>query len=99
MELDKKHLGKTNFVVIKSAIDKKCNTLIGKSSGQRHDFYQDELIKIENELDGFVLEVEKEFFKRLNQKNHFPLLKHKGLIIVSTTVNIAYLWVILDCAY
>src|SRR5690606_7734789 len=32
-DLDKNRLGKTNFVVIKSASDKKINTLIGRGAG------------------------------------------------------------------
>lgn len=61
-ELDTKHLGKTNFVIVKSAIDKKCNALVNKESGQRYDFSQIDLDKINTNLDKIVNTLEKEIF-------------------------------------
>ena len=61
-ELDKKYLGKTNFVIIKSSIDKKCDALVGRKTGQRHEFSQEELDLIEENLESIVMTVEKEFF-------------------------------------
>lgn len=58
--LDKNHLGKTNFILIKSEIDKKCNELVGKKSGERHEFSQSEINKISENLDDIVSLVEKE---------------------------------------
>ncbi len=62
MELDTKHLGKNNFVKIKSSIDEKCNALVGRKTGQRHDFSQEELDLIEENLKSIVMSVEKELF-------------------------------------
>jgi len=45
-ELDINHLGKSNFIVIKSNIDKKCNSLVGRSSGERGEFSQLEIDKV-----------------------------------------------------
>lgn len=61
-ELDKKYLGKTNFVMIKSSIDKKCNALVGKKTGQRHEFSQQELDLIDENIESIVISVEKELF-------------------------------------
>jgi superfamily II DNA or RNA helicase len=61
-ELDKNYLGKTNFVIVKSAIDRKCNELIGRSSGQRHEFTQHELDNINENLDSILATVEMELF-------------------------------------
>ena len=60
--LDKKHLGKTNFVLIKSAIDKKCNELVGKKTGERHEFSQVEIDKITDNLDNISHQIEAELF-------------------------------------
>ena len=60
-DLDKKHLGKTNFVLIKSQIDKKCNELVNRSSGKRHEFSQLEIDKITDSLEDIVNSVESEF--------------------------------------
>lgn len=61
-ELDTKHLNKENFVIVKSYIDKKCNELIGKSSGKRHEFTQNELDNINENLDSILADVEMELF-------------------------------------
>ncbi|WP_282397360.1 DEAD/DEAH box helicase family protein [Pseudomonas sp. PS01298] len=49
-ELDSKHLGRPNLIVVKSAIDKKINISIGKSSGSRSEFSQLELDQINSNL-------------------------------------------------
>ena len=46
-ELDKKHLGKTNFVVLKSAIDKQISTYLGRGAGQRKELSQEEYNRID----------------------------------------------------
>lgn len=58
--LDKNHLGKTNFVVIKSLIDRKCNELVHSSSGKRPDFSQVKLDAISDNLEEIVNTVEGE---------------------------------------
>jgi len=59
-ELDKNYLGKTNFVVIKSLIDKKCNELVHRSSGERHEFSQLEIDKVLENFEEVVNTIEGE---------------------------------------
>jgi hypothetical protein len=61
-ELDKSHLGKENFVVVKSAIDRQINELVGKRPRQRHEFTQPELDKIQVALPDLVKAAEQELF-------------------------------------
>ncbi len=53
-ELDRKRLNKTNFVVMKSAIDDEANKLVGRKSGERSEFTQGELDKIESDFENIV---------------------------------------------
>ena len=46
-ELDKQHLGKTNFVVLKSAIDNQISTYLGRGAGQRKELSQEEYDSID----------------------------------------------------
>ena len=59
-DLDKNHLGKINFVVIKSSIDKKCNVIVNRHSGERGEFSQLEIDTIIESLDDVVDSVERE---------------------------------------
>jgi superfamily II DNA or RNA helicase len=59
-DLDKDHLGKSNFIVIKSSIDKKCNAMVNRRSGERSEFSQLEIDKIIENLDDIVNNVERE---------------------------------------
>jgi len=59
-ELDKKHLGKSNFVIIKSGIDKKCNEIVNRKSGERKDFSQIELDEILDKMEEVVMTIEGE---------------------------------------
>ena len=61
-KLDTRRLGKSNFQILKAAIDHKINTLVGRGSGERSDFSHTELETIEREFERLVLEVEEEFF-------------------------------------
>ena len=61
-ELDKNRLGRENFVVVKAAIDKKINDLVGKPIGQRSEFSRQELDMIEANLNNICNDVEKELF-------------------------------------
>jgi hypothetical protein len=61
-ELDKNHLGKSNFIVIKSSIDKKCNSLVGRSSRERGEFSQLDIDKVLKSLDEIVGGIEGELF-------------------------------------
>ncbi|MBI1173292.1 DEAD/DEAH box helicase [bacterium] len=46
-ELDRQRLGRSNFVVIKSAIDRQVNQVVGRQSGSRDEFTRAELDQIE----------------------------------------------------
>ncbi|MGI1678069.1 MAG: DEAD/DEAH box helicase family protein [Cellvibrionaceae bacterium] len=60
--LDKKRIGKTNFVVVKSTIDNQINALVGKKSGERHEFNQKELDIIDSGFNTAVEAAIKEIF-------------------------------------
>lgn len=53
-ELDRKRLNKSNFVVMKGAIDDQANKLVGRKSGERGEFTQAELDRIETDFAGIV---------------------------------------------
>jgi superfamily II DNA or RNA helicase len=61
-ELDKKHLNKTNFVILKAALDKQVNTAVGKGPGERHEFTRGELDTIGARFAELVASAEKEVF-------------------------------------
>jgi len=61
-ELDKKHLNKTNFVIIKAAIDRQVNAAIGKGTGERHEFNKIELDTINTRFVELAAAAEKEIF-------------------------------------
>lgn len=61
-ELDKNRIGMTNFVVVKSSIDKKINELVEKNPGERHEFSRDDLEKIENNFDSIIKNIERDIF-------------------------------------
>ena len=61
-ELDKNHLNRSNFVVLKSAIDKHANQAVGKSQGERHEFVKSELDKINESFSDLVAAAVKEVF-------------------------------------
>ncbi|MGA3039144.1 MAG: DEAD/DEAH box helicase family protein [Vulcanimicrobiaceae bacterium] len=49
-DLDTRHLGRTNYVLLKAAIDRECNRLVGKRSGSRAELSQADLDTIEAAL-------------------------------------------------
>jgi superfamily II DNA or RNA helicase len=53
-ELDRKRLGRDNFVVLKAAIDKRVNACVGKTAKQRDTLSQAELDQIDGALDGIL---------------------------------------------
>ena len=61
-ELDRKRLGRVNFVVMKSAIDNEANKLAQKGSGERNEFTQDDLDAINADFEGIVDRATKEVF-------------------------------------
>jgi superfamily II DNA or RNA helicase len=53
-ELDTRHLGKSNLVVLVSAISVACNTRTGHNVNERHEFTQDELTLLHDHFDDIV---------------------------------------------
>jgi len=60
--LDKKHLNKTNFVIVKAAIDRQVNAAVGKGTGERHEFNKMELDTINTRFVELAAAAEKEIF-------------------------------------
>jgi superfamily II DNA/RNA helicase len=54
--LDRKRLGKSNFVILKAAVDNKINAFVGKETGTRHDFSRFELDAIRSNLESIINE-------------------------------------------
>ncbi len=61
-ELDRRHLGRSNLIVLKSAIDRRINALVNHSSGERHEFTRPELELIAQNFDTVVEDAIKEVF-------------------------------------
>lgn len=61
-ELDKKHLNKTNFVIIKAAIDRQVNTAVEKGIGERQEFNRMELDTINARFMELAAAAEREIF-------------------------------------
>ncbi len=61
-DLDRKHLGKANFAVLKSAIDRRIFGLLGRKAGERHDYNRQELDQIDAAFDSIISEAAQEVF-------------------------------------
>lgn len=61
-DLDTLHLGRGNWVIAKSAIDKKASATVGRGSKERGEFSQAEIDLIAERIDQIVAEVEQELF-------------------------------------
>jgi superfamily II DNA or RNA helicase len=61
-ELDKQHLGRDNFIVMKAAIDRHVNALVGHKKGDRTEFTRPELDLIEGKFDALVEAADREIF-------------------------------------
>lgn len=61
-DLDKTRRNVTNFVVVKSAIDKRCRAVVGRKSGERSEYTQIELDKININFASCVTAAEQEVF-------------------------------------
>lgn len=64
--LDRQRLGQTNFVVLKSAIDRQVNAAVDRQSRSRHEFTQPELDRIKQDFDGIVERAVQEVFGAAN---------------------------------
>jgi hypothetical protein len=61
-KLDKRHLNRSNLVVMTSAIARQVNTLVGKNAGERHTFTKAELDTIERSFDTVLARAVAEVF-------------------------------------
>lgn len=59
-ELDRQRRGRSNFVVLKSAIDHGINALVNRSAGERHEFTLPELTLIDQKFNSVVVDAIKE---------------------------------------
>ena len=61
-DLDRQRLGRTNFVVLKAAIDREVNAAVEHQPGERHEFSRIELDQIEQGFTGIVERAVQEVF-------------------------------------
>jgi superfamily II DNA or RNA helicase len=61
-DLDTKHLGRSNWLIVKTAIDRQAKTTVGRSAKERRDLGQPEIDAITEQLDSIVATVESELF-------------------------------------
>ena len=61
-DLDRQYRGRTNFVVVKAAIDQQVNQAVGRGTGERHEFTRPELAEIEQRFTELVEAAVKEVF-------------------------------------
>jgi superfamily II DNA or RNA helicase len=60
--LDRQRLGRSNFLVLKSAIDRHANAVVGRKTGERHDFSRVELDQIDKGFSAIVERAIQEVF-------------------------------------
>ncbi|MBL7823677.1 MAG: DEAD/DEAH box helicase family protein [Saprospiraceae bacterium] len=60
-DLDTNRLGRTNFVVAKSDLDREANNLIGRSTGERSEFTQEEINLIFDQFDDIIIRVQNKY--------------------------------------
>lgn len=60
--LDRQRLGRTNFVVLKSAIDRQVNAAAGRQTRERHEFTRPELERIDGDFPGILARAVEEVF-------------------------------------
>ena len=65
-DLDRQHLGRSNFVVLKAAIDRQVNAAAGRQARERHEFTRPELDQIEQDFAGIVERAVQEVFGAAN---------------------------------
>ena len=64
--LDVQRRGRTNFVVLKSAIDRQVAAAVGRKLGERHEYTRTDLDQIEQDFDNVVERAEREVFGATN---------------------------------
>jgi superfamily II DNA or RNA helicase len=65
-DLDSKRLGKTNFIVLKTAIDRQVNTFVGRKARERSEFTRPQLDEIEKNFAALVEQAIQEVFGATN---------------------------------
>jgi hypothetical protein len=61
-ELDRRHLGRENLIVLKAAIDRQVNAAVGRTGRQRHEFTRPQLDQIEASFANLVAAAVREVF-------------------------------------
>lgn len=61
-DMDRTRTGRTNFVVLKTAIDRQINNLVQRNTRERHEFTQAELSVINENFESLVAAAEREVF-------------------------------------
>lgn len=61
-ELDHNRLGRTNFIIMKSAIDRQVNEAVGHGADERHELIQYQLDQIDREFTAIVERAVQEVF-------------------------------------
>ncbi len=61
-ELDRQRLGRSNLVVLKSAIDRQVAALLGRGPGERHELVSGELDRVDAEFERLVARAAEEVF-------------------------------------
>lgn len=61
-DLDRRRLGQSNFVVLKSAIDRRVNASVGRGERERSEFTRAQLDQIDANFNRLVEEAEREVF-------------------------------------
>lgn len=60
--LDRNHLGRTNYQIVKAALDKAVNDHVGRGNGERDEFTREQLEQIKTDFEAIVAEVETRLF-------------------------------------
>lgn len=61
-ELDRQHLGRENLIVLKAAIDRQVNAVVGRTNRQRHEFTRPELDQIDASFSNLLVAAAREVF-------------------------------------
>lgn len=64
--LDSRHLGRSNWQIVKAAIDQKANATVSRGSNERGELSQAEIDLIAERLDAIISDVESELFNGLS---------------------------------
>lgn len=73
-DLDRQRLGRTNFVVLKAAIDEMINRSVGRGPGERSDFTKAELEHVTEQFDELVQDVTRRVFDGKAQRMEVDLV-------------------------